>query len=382
MFLRFAGTEERPIHHQPTDPMHLPVTPPVDPMLAKRVDKLPVGSEWIYEPKWDGFRTLVFRDRDEILIQSRDLKSLNRYFPELLDPLLEQLPHQCVMDGEVVIANHGVLDFDALQLRIHPAASRVRLLSLQTPASIVFFDLLAEGAHDWREKPFSERRKRLESILAHARPPLHITPATDDPTRARDWFGRFEGAGLDGVMAKSKQNVYEPGKRTMFKVKHERDCDCVVAGFRWYRKGERPAVGSLLLGLYNEHGALQHVGVCGSFALQKRYELVSWLEPFRKNALVDHPWRDMTNDPEDEGTVPQRRPGGQSRWSQGKDLSWEPLRLELVAEVAYEHMQSGRFRHMAQFRRWRTDKNPEDCTYEQLEIVPPEELKAIFPQNR
>jgi ATP-dependent DNA ligase len=361
--------------------MHLPVKPPVEPMLSKRIDKLPAGPEWIYEPKWDGFRTLIFRDGDEVLIQSRDEKSLNRYFPELIDPILQQLPSQCALDGEIVIAQNGVLDFDALQLRIHPAASRVKLLSEQTPASVVFFDLLAEGRDDWRKQAFSERRGKLEAILSGARAPIHITPATDDRVRARDWFDRFEGAGLDGVMAKSKQSIYEPGKRTMFKVKHERDCDCVVAGFRWYRKGERPAVGSLLLGLY-DGGALQHVGVCGSFPLEKRYELVSFLEPFRKNALANHPWGDMTEDPEEGARVSHRRPGGQSRWSQGKDLSWEPLRLELVAEVAYEHMQSGRFRHMAQFRRWRLDKKPEDCTFEQLEVVPPEELKEIFPRNR
>jgi ATP-dependent DNA ligase len=361
--------------------MHLPVHPPVRPMLAKRIDQLPTGEEWIYEPKWDGFRTLVFREGDEILLQSRDEKSLNRYFPELIDPLRQQLPRRCVLDGEIVIAGTGALDFDALQLRIHPAASRVKLLSQQTPASIVFFDLLAEGAQDWRQKPFRERRNRLETTLSGAKPPLHITPATDDRARARDWFDRFEGAGLDGVMAKSKHGIYESDKRTMFKVKHERDCDCVVAAFRWYRKGERPAVGSLLLGLYDDHGILQHVGVCGSFPLKMRYELVTYLEPFRKHAATNHPWASTTEPPE-ESDASHRRPGGPSRWSQGKDLSWEPLRLELVAEVAYEHMQSGRFRHMAQFRRWRSDKKPKDCTFEQLEVVPPEELKEIFPARR
>jgi ATP-dependent DNA ligase len=359
--------------------MNLPVRPPVAPMLAKRVERLPSGPEWIYEPKWDGFRAIVFRDGDEILIQSRDEKPLNRYFPDLIEPLLAQLPRACVLDGEVVIARGGVLDFDALQLRIHPAASRVQMLSRETPASIVFFDLLAEGTHDWTKKPFHERRARLEAVLSHVKAPLHITPATDDPARAGDWFGRFEGAGLDGVMAKSKQGVYEPDKRTMFKVKHERDCDCVVAGFRWYRKSERPAIGSLLLGLYDDGGRLQHVGVCGSFPMQKRYEMVEFLKPYREEALRNHPWAG-TDDPEKvDGS---RRPGGQSRWSQGKDLSWEPLRLELVAEVAYEHMQSGRFRHMAQFRRWRHDKEPKDCTWEQLEVVPPEELKAIFSTQR
>jgi ATP-dependent DNA ligase len=364
--------------------MNLPVRPPVPPMLAKRIDQLPIGPEWIYEPKWDGFRTVVFRDHHELLLQSRDEKALNRYFPELIDPLLEQLPRRCVLDGEIVIARNGVLDFDALQLRIHPAASRVKLLSRETPASIVFFDLLAEGTRDWTKKTFRERRGQLEAVLTRARPPLHLTPATDDPTRAADWFGRFEGAGLDGVMAKSKQGLYEPDKRTMFKVKHERDCDCVVAGFRWYRKNARPAIGSLLLGLYDEQGELQHVGVCGSFPMQKRYDLVDYLEPFRKNALKGHPWSERTGSAEDpqESNPSHRRPGGQSRWSQGKDLSWEPLRLELVAEVAYEHMQSGRFRHMAQFRRWRHDKRPADCTFDQLEVVPPEELRAIFPANR
>jgi ATP-dependent DNA ligase len=357
--------------------MNLPVNPPILPMLAKRVAEPPLGSEWIYEPKWDGFRTLVFRDGDEILIQSRDEKSLNRYFPELLEQLQAQLPTRCVLDGEIVIARKGALDFDALQLRIHPAASRVKLLSQQTPASIVFFDLLALDDRDLRGEPFSERRRQLESALSSTKSPLHITPATDEPEIARDWFRRFEGAGFDGVMAKPKTGAYESDKRTMFKIKHERDCDCVVAGFRWYRKGDRPAVGSLILGLYEESGALQHVGVCGSFPLDKRIELVEYLAPYRENALAMHPWKSWA-----ENDDSQRMPGGQSRWSQGKDLSWEPLRIELVAEVAYEHMQGGRFRHMAQFRRWRSDRKPEDCTYSQLEVVPPEELMAIFPKGR
>lgn len=358
--------------------MKLPFEPPLLPMLAKRVSELPQGSEWIYEPKWDGFRALVFRSGDEVLIQSRDTKSLNRYFPELIDPLREQLPEKCVLDGEVVIAEDGALNFDALQLRIHPAASRVKMLSQQSPASVVFFDLLCHGDRDLRETPFHERRAELERVLARAKPPLHITPATDDPAEARDWFRRFEGAGLDGVMAKQKDGTYVPDKRVMLKVKHERDCDCVVAGFRWYRKGDDKAVGSLLLGLYDK-GALQHVGVVGSFPMAKRKELVGFLEPYRKDAARNHPWAGSLTGEDSDG---QRLPGGQSRWSQGKDLSWEPLRPELVAEVAYEHMQSGRFRHMAQFRRWRWDKKPEQCTYEQLEVVPPQELSAIFPENR
>jgi ATP-dependent DNA ligase len=361
--------------------MNLPFDPPLLPMLAKRMDKLPTGSEWIYEPKWDGFRTLIFRDGKELLIQSREEKPLERYFPELIEPLLGQLPNLCVLDGEIVISSEGALDFDALQLRIHPAASRVTLLSRQTPASVVFFDLLAEGDRDWRGRPFAERRAKLESVLAAAEEPIHLTPATDDRSLAQDWFQRFEGAGLDGVMAKGKDSIYQSNKRTMFKVKHERDCDCVVAGFRWYRKGDRPAIGSLLLGLYDTSGRLQHVGVCGSFPLERRYALVEFLEPFRMHALLDHPWKGDLEGESGEGSS-SRQPGAQSRWSQGKDLSWEPLRLELVAEVAYEHMQSGRFRHMAQFRRWRRDKQPKDCTYEQLEVVPPEELRAIFPAER
>ena len=358
--------------------MNLPVNPPISPMLAKRVAEIPMGDTWIYEPKWDGFRALVFRSDKEILIQSRDEKPLTRYFPELIDPLLSQLPSRCVLDGEVVIARNGRLNFDDLQLRIHPAASRVKHLSEQTPASIVFFDLLCNGDRDLRDRPFSERRRELESVLSSAIPPLHITPATDNPDKALDWFHRFEGAGFDGVIAKPKDGTYEPGKRVMFKVKHERDCDCVVAGFRWYRKSDRPAIGSLLLGLYDDSGMLQHVGVCGSFPLEKRVELVEFLTPYRENALSDHPWRSfMENDPASEDGS-HRMPGGQSRWSHGKDLSWELLRIELVVEVAYEHMQTGRFRHMAQFRRWRSDKKPADCTFAQLDVIPPEELMAIF----
>jgi ATP-dependent DNA ligase len=359
----------------------LPVNPPVLPMLAKRVDALPAGGSFIYEPKWDGFRALVFRDRDEIEIQSRDEKPLNRYFPEVVEALRAQLPPRCVLDGEVVIATESGLDFDRLQLRLHPAASRVKLLAKQTPASIVFFDLLAEGDHDLRGEAFEERRRRLEALLASAAPPIHVTPATRDSTVAADWFRRFEGAGLDGVIAKPIAGTYEPNKRVMWKVKHERDCDCVVAGFRWYKKGERTAVGSLLLGLFDDAGGLQHVGVCASFTEEKRRELVEFLAPYRRDALADHPWKHWA-ELSPEGEAGHRMPGGQSRWSQGKDLSWEPLRTELVAEVAYEHMQGPRFRHMAHFRRWRTDKRPADCTYSQLETVPPEELASIFAAGR
>jgi len=362
--------------------MHLPVNPPVLPMLAKRVSELPSGGTWIYEPKWDGFRALVFRDGDEILIQSRDEKSLNRYFPELLEPLRSQLPARCVLDGEIVVAKDNALDFDALQLRIHPAASRVKLLSQEIPASIVFFDLLSEGDRDLRGMTFQDRRVVLESLLSSAAPPIHLTPATSESSIAADWFRRFEGAGLDGVVAKPVSGKYESNKRVMLKVKHERECDCVVAGFRWHKKGERTMVGSLLLGLFDDSGALQHVGVCASFTEKKRRELVEFLAPYRKNALAAHPWKDWAEHAPASGEAEHRMPGGQSRWSQGKDLSWEPLRPELVVEVAYEHMQGNRFRHTAQFRRWRTDKQPSDCTYAQLEVVPPQELAAIFASGR
>ena len=347
-------------------------------MLAKRVGELPLGATWIFEPKWDGFRALVFRDGDEILIQSRDGKSLNRYFPELLEPLRSQLPASCVLDGEIVVAKDDALDFDALQLRIHPAQSRVKLLSREIPASIVFFDLLSEGDRDLRRMAFEDRRSILESLLSSVAPPIHLTPATRELSTAADWFRRFEGAGLDGVVAKPIASSYESNKRVMLKVKHERDCDCVVAGFRWHKKGERSAVGSLLLGLFDDSGALQHVGVCASFTEKKRRELVEFLAPYRKNALAAHPWKNWAEHAPASGEAEHRMPGGQSRWSQGKDLSWEPLRPELVVEVAYDHMQGSRFRHTAQFRRWRTDKKPSDCTYDQLEVVAPQELAVIF----
>jgi len=351
-------------------------------MLAKRVTELPADGVWVFEPKWDGFRALVFRDGDEILIQSRDEKPLNRYFPELLEPLRTALPPRCVLDGEIVIVKNNALDFDALQLRLHPAASRVNLLSRKTPSSFVFFDLLCRAEWDLRGEPFETRRRELESLISSAPPPIHITPATDDRNIASDWFRRFEGAGLDGVIAKPILGTYEPNKRVMLKVKHERDCDCVVAGFRWHKKGDRTLVGSLLLGLFDDTGVLQHVGVCASFSSQKRRELAEFLKPYRTAALVGHPWKYWADQGTANGEAVSRMPGGQSRWSQGKDLSWEPLRPELVVEVAYDHMQGSRFRHTAQFRRWRNDKKPGDCTYAQLEVVPPQELAAIFPHGR
>jgi ATP-dependent DNA ligase len=357
--------------------VNLPIMPPVLPMLAKRVAEIPAGDQWLFEPKWDGFRALVFRDGDEILIQSRDTKSLNRYFPEVVTALLEQLPERCVLDGEIVIVGSGGLDFEALQLRVHPAASRVKMLAETTPASVVFFDLLCLGDEDLTAVGFEERGLRLDEVLANARAPIHRTPVTRDREVAADWFRRFEGAGLDGVMAKAAASAYQSDKRTMLKVKHERECDCVVAGFRWHKDGEGTAVGSLLLGLYDAAGALQHVGVCASFTMAKRKELVAFLAEYRVNALTDHPWAGWA-----EASAGGRMPGGQSRWSAGKDLSWEPLRAELVVEVAYEHMQGDRFRHMAHFRRWRTDRTPRSCTYEQLEVVAPQELAAIFAGGR
>jgi ATP-dependent DNA ligase len=345
-------------------------------MLAKRVQNVPSGDGWIFEPKWDGFRALIFRDNDDLLIQSRDAKPLNRYFPDVEAALFKQLPARCVLDGEIVIAAHGRLDFDALQLRVHPAASRVKLLASQMPASVVFFDLLCIGAEDLRSQSFEDRSARLRHLLGDVQPPLHLTPTTRDRTIAQDWFRRFEGAGLDGVMAKSAAGMYEPNKRSMLKIKHERECDCVVGGFRWHKGAEGSAIGSLLLGLYDASGGLQHVGVCASFTMERRRDLVDFLKSYLLGAGNPHPWGRgrEAND--------QRMPGGASRWSNGKDLSWIPLRPELVVEVAYEHMQGDRFRHMAQFRRWRTDKPPASCTYEQLDVVPAEELSLVFSSGR
>ena len=357
----------------------LPVPPPVLPMLSKRIESLPEGEGWIFEPKWDGFRSLVFRDGDDLTIQSRDQKKLNRYFPELEGPLRSMLPERCVLDGEIVVARDGALDFEALQMRIHPAASRVNLLAKQLPAAMVFWDVLCVGDRDLRGEPFTSRRTELESILARAVPPLHVTPASADRAVADDWLMRFEGAGLDGVMAKLSTGTYEANKRVMLKIKHERECDCVVGGFRWHKLGNGNEVGSLLLGLYDEEETLHHVGVCASFSAEKRRALVEHLRPYRENALASHPWSFWAGrgDAEGEGSG-QRMPGAKSRWSQGKDLGWEPLRAELVVQVAYDHMQGSRFRHTAQFRRWRPDKAPRDCTYAQLEVVAPQELAAIF----
>jgi ATP-dependent DNA ligase len=360
--------------------MRLPFEPPVEPMLAKAASGLPEGDGWLYEPKWDGFRALVFRDGDELYTQSRDLKPLDRYFPELATPLRAQLPERCVLDGEVVIARDGALDFGALLLRIHPAESRVRMLAAETPASFVAWDLLALGDEDLRGVPQGERRARLEAVLGGATPPVHLTPATTDRALAADWFDRFEGAGLDGVVAKRLDGTYQPGKRAMIKVKHERTADCVVAGFRWHKNGPGTHVGSLVLGLYDDAGRLHHVGVTSSFTWERREALVAELAPLREGAADGHPWAEWAEWAAygSADVSGQRMPGAGSRWNRGKDLSWEPLRIELVAEVAYDHLQGDRFRHATTFRRWRPDKGPADCRYDQLETTAPFELGRIF----
>ncbi|HVR44494.1 MAG TPA: ATP-dependent DNA ligase [Thermoanaerobaculia bacterium] len=358
--------------------MHLPVSPPIAPMLATSADSLPRGEGWLFEPKWDGFRTLVFRDGDEILLQSRDEKPMNRYFPELVAPLAAALPERCVLDGEIVIVGPNGLDFEALLLRIHPAASRVQLLASESPASFVAWDLIALGEEDLRGTALAERRERLESALAGASPPIHLSPATLDRPLAEDWFRRFEGAGLDGVMAKRLDAPYRAGERTMIKVKHSRTADCVVAGFRWHKSGPGTMVGSLLLGLYDEEGTLHHLGVTAAFTNAMRKQLVAELAPLRENALEDHPWRDWAEAQQEGGSKGRRLPGASSRWNRGKDLGWEPLRPERVCEVRYDHMQGTRFRHAAQFVRWRPDKSAEECRYDQLEVTPAYELERVF----
>ncbi|WP_324651868.1 ATP-dependent DNA ligase [Georgenia sp. H159] len=341
--------------------MDLPLLPPVAPMLAKSVKQVPAG-DYLYEPKWDGFRAIIFRDGDDVEIGSRNERPMTRYFPELVESLREQLPERCVVDGEIVIVTGDRLDFEALLQRIHPAESRVRRLAGETPASFVAFDLLALGDEDLTGKPMSERRARLEEVLDGARGPVHLTQATRDTDLATRWLDLFEGAGLDGVVSKPLDLPYQPNKRVMLKTKHERTADCVLAGFRWHKSG--PVVGSLLLGLYNDAGRLQHVGVASSFTARRREELVAELEPLRVVEGEEHPWADWENAGAHEKN---RLPGAQSRWSAGKDLSFVPLRPERVIEVAYDHMEGTRFRHSAQFRRWRPDREPASCTYEQLE---------------
>ena len=357
--------------------MTLSVRPPVSPMLAKLARDLPVGEGLLYEPKWDGFRCVVFRDGDEIVLASRNERPLTRYFPELVERLAAALPPAIVLDGEVVIAGPHGLDFEALLQRIHPAESRVRSLAAQTPSSFVAFDLLDLGSGDLRTAPFSERRRRLEEALAEPAEGVHVTPATTDPATARDWFSRFEGAGLDGVMVKDVSLPYLEGERVMTKVKHERTADCVVAGFRWHKNGHK--VGSLLLGLFDGSGVLHHVGVTSSFTESRRLELVEELADYEMDSFEGHPWHWAgTGSNDGVGEAGARIPGGQSRWSAGRDLSFEPLRPELVCEVAYDHLQGGRFRHATTFRRWRPDREPASCGYDQLEAVVPAELAEVF----
>ena len=358
-------------------------------MLAKLADEIPTANGFLFEPKWDGFRAIVFRSEDDVYIQSRDLKPLDRYFPELHEELLKGLPAGCVIDGEIVIATKDGLDFDALQMRLHPAASRVAKLAKECPSSFVGFDLLAANGTSLMDRAQSHRREQLEKLLAMVKPPLYLTPVTRDRKTAVEWLARFEGAGLDGVIAKPETAVYQPGKRTMFKIKHARTADCVVGGFRWHKQAP-DAVGSLLLGLFDDKGVLHHVGVTSSFTMEKRRQLVKELEPLRERALQKHPWADFARassrqgplSPVDAGEQVKRMPGGQSRWSAGKDLSWEPLRIERVCEVKYDHMQGDRFRHAATFLRWRDDKPPKDCGYDQLEVTPAFELSEVFGASR
>jgi ATP-dependent DNA ligase len=358
--------------------MRLPFQPPLEPMLAKPAAVIPAGPGFLFEPKWDGFRAIVFRDGGETFIQSRELKPLDRYFPELAVPLRESLPRRCVVDGEVVIRGPRGLDFEALLLRIHPAASRVAMLAAERPASFVAWDLLALDDEDLRALPQAVRRTRLELAMAGARPPVHLTPATTDVATAQTWFERFEGAGLDGVVAKPLDAPYQPGKRAMTKIKHQRTADCVVAGFRWHKNGPGTLVGSLLLGLFDDAGRLHHVGVTASFSDIRRAELVAELAPLRESALEGHPWAEWAEWAAAAEASGQRLPGATSRWNRGKDLSWEPLRPERVCEVAYDHLQGDRFRHGTTFLRWRPDRAPESCRYDQLEVTPPFDLERIF----
>jgi len=351
--------------------MQLPVMPPVAPMLAKSVKEIPPGAS--YEPKWDGFRSVIFRDGDDVEFGSRNERPMTRYFPELVEAVKAGLPERCVVDGEIVIATAAGLDFDALQQRIHPADSRVRMLSEQTPASFVAFDLLALGDEDLTRRPFEQRRALLVEALADAGPSIHVTPATTYLVEAQRWFTEFEGAGLDGVVAKPLAGTYQPDKRVMFKIKHERTADCVVAGYRLHKSGP-DAIGSLMLGLYNDAGQLVSVGVIGAFSQARRRELFTELQPLVTD-FEDHPWNWAAHE------AGQRTPrkGEGSRWNAGKDLSFVPLRPERVVEVRYEHMEGERFRHTAQFNRWRPDRSPESCTYEQLDLPVSFRLTDIVP---
>jgi ATP-dependent DNA ligase len=372
----------------------LPISPPVEPMLAKSVAEIPVAAGMSYEPKWDGFRCIVFRDGAEVELASRGGKTLTRYFPEVVEQARQQLPDRSVVDGEIVVIRRAEdqkpkLDFELLGQRIHPAASRVNMLAEATPASFIAFDLLALGDENLMERPFAERRAKLEQALRNVKAPVHLTPVSQDPEIGRHWFELFEGAGLDGIIAKPEDIRYEPGKRLMFKIKHSRTADAVVAGFRWHKSG--PVIGSLLLGLYDEEGNLHHVGVSASFPMARRAELVEELAPYRENAAETHPWQwgqapvgasfdplKPTAEVADPVGAAARLPGGVSRWTGKKDLSWIPLRPELVVEVGYDAMEGDRFRHTAQFKRWRPDREPRSCTYEQVDRPSRVDVDAVL----
>jgi ATP-dependent DNA ligase len=354
--------------------MPFPIEPPIEPMLARLAEQLPPQGRFLFEPKWDGFRAIAFRSDADVYIQSRDLKPFDRYFPELHQSLVERLPGGCIVDGEIVIVTPRGLDFDALQLRLHPAESRIAKLAKTSPASFVAFDLLAVNGRNAMAIPQGDRRAMLEALLEGAAAPLYLTPMTRERRLAADWLQQFEGAGLDGVIAKPLDSPYLPGKRAMLKVKHVRTADCVVAGFRWYKQ-MRDAVGSLLLGLYDDHGVLHHVGVTSAFTMAMRKRIAQELEPLRENAMNEHPWRAWTSEAAHATT---RMPGGQSRWSAGKDLSWEPLRIERVCEVKYDRLQGDRFRHATHFLRWRPDKPPAACRYDQLDVTTPYALRKVF----
>ena len=352
----------------------MPVMPPVSPMLCKGVKALPPEGDFLYEPKWDGFRTIIFRDGDEVELGSRNEKPMTRYFPDVVEAVLRELPERCVLDGEVVVAGpRGRLEFETLQQRIHPAESRVKRLAAETPASFVAFDLLCLGDEDLREQPFAQRRELLEGALRGASPPIHLTPATADRDVASDWFDRFEGAGLDGIIAKPTTVPYRPGERAMLKIKHERTADCVVAGFRWHKSGG--VVGSLLLGLYDDSGNLNHVGVTAAFTMARRKELVEEIAPYRMESLEGHPWASWGGEA---GEQSARMPGAPSRWSGTRSHEFEALRPDLVVEVSYDHMEGNRFRHATHFKRWRPDRDPTSCNYDQLEVPVPTVLEDIF----
>lgn len=365
--------------------MSLPVPPPVEPMLAKSTARLPAADAtaagYAYEPKWDGFRCLVFRDGDDIVLGSRNTKPLTRYFPEVVDAARALLPPRCVLDGELIVVRGDRLEFERLLDRIHPADSRVRMLAETTPASFVAFDLLALGDEAYLDRPFDERRTALEQALADVPAPVHLTPLTTDLEQAQGWFDSFEGAGLDGVVAKDRGSAYSPGARTMLKVKHTRTADVVAAGYRLHKTStpQEPRLGSLLLGLYDDDGRLQHIGVCAAFSVERRAALVAQLEPLRVDPAdaAAHPWGAEAAGTDDG----DRRPGAQSRWNAGKDLSWVPLEPRLVLEVGYDHMEGTRFRHTAQFKRWRADRDPESCTYAQLEEPVSYDLRAVLGQG-